>query len=128
MNASYSRVLLVVLLTAAFLAPARGAAAQSIGDAQLGFRATVSSAGPSASRISLQASGGTPRWVKWGLVGAVGGAALFALLSQTADDPNPVLQDAAVGAIAGFVTIGGAVAFYDWVCKPDSRSERAGLC
>ena len=97
------------------------------GAARLGIRRANVSRAPIGPVLAFQ-DGGRPRWVKWGLIGAVAGAATFALLSQSADDPNPVLQDAAVGAVVGFVTIGGAVAFYDWVCKPDSSSERAGLC
>ncbi len=71
-----------------------------------------------------------PTWVKWGLVGAAGGAIAFGLLGRTTIDrePNPVLQDAALGAVIGFVVIGGSVAVYSWICSPDSRSRRAGLC
>ena len=69
-------------------------------------------------------------WLKWGLVGAGAGAIAFGLLGQArvGGEPSPVLQDAAVGAVIGFAVIGGAVAFYTWVCSPDSRSRRAGLC
>lgn len=122
-----TNVLVSAVFAAALLAPPSRADAQSLGDAQLGIRTNVSPT-QTLSPLPLQGSSGTPRWVKWGLVGAAGGAVFFALVSQSADDPNPVLQDAAVGAVVGFVTIGGAVAFYDWVCKPESRSERAGLC
>ena len=69
-----------------------------------------------------------PRWVKWGLVGAAAGAVTFAALGRSAQHPNSVLEDAAVGAAAGFVVIGGGVAFYSWVCSPGSGSRRAGLC
>lgn len=71
-----------------------------------------------------------PRWVTWGIVGAGLGAVTFALLGQlgSPDEPNPVLQDAAFGAAAGFVILGGSVAVYDWVCAPGSTSQRAGLC
>ena len=101
--------------------------ALSIGAAQAGIRRANVHHAPVGPALAFQNSS-RPRWVKWGLIGAVAGAATFALLGQTADDPNPALQDAAVGAVIGFVTIGGAVAFYDWVCKPESASERAGLC
>lgn len=68
-------------------------------------------------------------WLKWGLVGAGAGAVAFAVLGQSrVDERNPVLQDAALGAVIGFAVIGSAVAFYSWVCSPDSRSRRAGLC
>jgi hypothetical protein len=69
-----------------------------------------------------------PAWLKWGIVGAGVGAITFAVLGRTPDKPNPILQDAAVGAVAGFVLIGGGVAFYNWVCSPGSGSRRAGLC
>jgi hypothetical protein len=71
-----------------------------------------------------------PRWLTWGIVGAGLGAVTFALLGQlgSPDEPNPVLRDAAFGAAAGFVILGGSVAVYDLVCAPGSTSQRAGLC
>lgn len=70
-----------------------------------------------------------PRWVRWGLVGAAAGALTGAVLSGTSTDGDRSgVQDAAVGAVFGFAILGGAIAFYDWVCKPGSGSERAGLC
>jgi peptidoglycan/LPS O-acetylase OafA/YrhL len=71
-----------------------------------------------------------PRWVRWGLVGAGAGAVTFALLGRATIDtqPNPVLHDAALGAAAGFVIVGGSVALYDLVCAPDSAARRSGLC
>lgn len=129
MNLSYSHRLLAAFLAAAILAPASDAAAQSLGDAQLGFRANVSSVVPPAPLLSLQESGGTPRWVKWGLIGAAAGAATFALLSGTSTEGDRnAATDAALGAVFGFAILGGGIAFYDWVCKPDSGSQRAGLC
>lgn len=105
----------------------RQAAAQSITSARLGVHQPVSDQ-PRAPFQSVERSG-MPRWVKWGLIGAAAGAAMGALLSE-ADingDRNAV-QNAATGAVFGFAILGGAIAFYDWVCKPDSGSQRAGLC
>lgn len=39
----------------------------------IGFTAQRSSS-PNARLVAFQSSGGMPRWVKWGLVGAVAGA------------------------------------------------------
>jgi hypothetical protein len=71
-----------------------------------------------------------PRWLKWGLVGSGVGAVTFALLGRMTIDstPNPVLQDAALGAAAGFVLLGGSVALHDALCGSGSTSRRRGLC
>lgn len=119
--------IVVACLVAVILAPAGGVAAQSLDDARLGVRPVATAEMPAPSQ-SLEYST-MPRWVKWGLIGAVAGAITFGLFSRmTIEDDNPLLPDVALGAAVGFVTIGGAVAFYDWVCKPDSSSDRAGLC
>lgn len=82
-----------------------------------------------ASHRAVADGGGMPHWVKWGLVGAVGGGLLFALAGQSNTDQNhSVAGDAAYGAATGFVLIGGGVWFYDWVCSRGSRSRAAGLC
>lgn len=126
MNLPYSQVVTGALLAAVVLAPASGAA-QSLADARLGIRSVATAEMPAPSQ-SLEYST-MPRWVKWGLVGAVAGAVTFGLFSRmTIEQDNPLLPDVALGAAVGFVTIGGAIAFYDWVCKPDSSSDRAGLC
>lgn len=73
--------------------------------------------------------GGTPRWVKWGLVGAVAGGALFAFAGQqSADKSHSMAGDFAYGAATGFVLIGGGVALWDWLCAGDTKSRRSGLC
>ena len=78
----------------------------------------------------MQDEGGTPRWVKWGLVGAAGGALLFAFAGQSSGDANKhsALGDAAYGAATGFVIIGGAIWIYDRICSRGSRSRAAGMC
>jgi hypothetical protein len=71
----------------------------------------------------------TQRWLKWGLVGAVGGGMLFAIAGQSdSRHSHSVAGDAAYGAATGFVLVGGGVWFYDWVCSRGSRSRAAGLC
>ena len=120
--------LVVAALAAATLAPTSGAAAQALAGVRFGFHSEAPSASPAHS-LSFQETGGTPRWIKWGLVGAAAGALTFALLSGTdTDGDRNATKDAAVGAVFGFAILGGAIAFYDWVCKPGSGSQRAGLC
>lgn len=116
-------VLLLVLLALT----GREAAAQSSSALRLGVHQLANAEMPAPSQ-SLEYST-VPRWLKWGLVGAAAGAITFGVFSRmTIEDDNPLLPDVALGAAVGFVTIGGAVAIYDMVCKPDSASERAGLC
>jgi hypothetical protein len=70
-----------------------------------------------------------PAWLKWGLVGAGAGMVTFPLLGGLASDSNhQPARDAALGAAAGFVIIGGAVALWQGLCGPDSASRRAGMC
>jgi len=70
-----------------------------------------------------------PGWLKWGLVGAGAGAVTFPLLGGLASDSNhQPARDAALGAAAGFVIIGGGVALWQGLCGPDSASRRAGMC
>lgn len=87
------------------------------------------SSSPNAHLLALQSSAGTPRWVKWGLVGAVAGGALYAVAGQSnVEGGRSVAGDAFYGAAIGFVIIGGGVALYDWMCAGDTRSRRSGLC
>ena len=76
------------------------------------------------------ANGGMPRWVKWGLVGAAGGAIALPLLAGMSvdNDPDPFIKNAALGAAFGFVVIGGSVAIWDALCGGDTWSRRSGLC
>ena len=84
---------------------------------------------PNAHLLSFQSSGGMPRWVKWGLVGAVAGGVLFAVAGQSnVERGHSAAADAFYGAASGFVILGGAVALYDWMCAGDTRSRRSGLC
>ena len=97
-----------------------------------GFEAShpaFASAFSTRGQATAQAAAGTPRWLKWGLIGAAGGAVLFSLAGQSNPDGNrSVAGDAALGAAIGFVILGGSIALYDAVCSPTSGSRRAGLC
>jgi hypothetical protein len=127
MKLPFSPILFAAFLAAVILPPASGASAQSLGDGRLGVHPFASAELPAPSQ-SVEYSK-MPRWVKWGLIGAVAGAITFGLFSRMSiEDDNPLLPDVALGVAVGFVTIGGAIAIYDLVCKPDSASERAGLC
>lgn len=127
MKLLFSPTLLAAFLVAVMLAPGSGASAQSLGDARLGVHPSIIAEMPPPSQ-SVEYST-MPRWVKWGLIGAAAGAITFGLFSRMSiEDDNPLLPDVALGAAVGFVTIGGAIAIYDLVCKPDSASDRAGLC
>jgi hypothetical protein len=85
---------------------------------------------PAAPNLTHASREPMPRWLKWGLVGSGVGAVTFALLGRMTIDssPNPVLQDAALGAAAGFILLGGSVALHDALCGSGSSSRRRGLC
>ena len=76
--------------------------------------------------------GGMPRWVKWGLVGAAAGAVTMPILSGMSAPRDQarggVVGDVAVGAVAGFVIIGGSILAWDAVCGGEKRSRRPVLC
>ena len=81
------------------------------------------------SQYAQGRSGGLPRWVRWGLVGAAAGAITLPLLSGLASDSESNTgRDVVAGAIGGFIIVGGSVALWDAVCAGDTRSRRAGLC
>ena len=115
--------LAVVLL---LIAP-RPANAQRLAQ-PIGFVAHRSS-GPNVQLQVFQSAEGIPRWVKWGIVGAVAGGVLFAIAGQSnVDGGHSVAGDVFYGAATGFVILGGAIALYDWMCAGDTRSRRSGLC
>jgi hypothetical protein len=84
----------------------------------------------SASRASAIAGlSQAPRWVRWGLVGAVAGGVLFGVAGQSNVDRHRTLaSDVLYGAATGFVLVGGSIALWDWLCHGDTRSRRSGLC
>jgi hypothetical protein len=85
---------------------------------------------PARAAVAAADSGrGLPRWVRWGLVGAVAGAATFPILNGLSPSTErSTARAAAEGAVIGFVLVGGGVALWDAMCRGDTRSRRAGLC
>ncbi len=115
------------------LAVAPTAAAQRI-PAPIGVRASqvqrsVSPILAGSIAPAAQSGGGTPSWVKWGLIGSAAGALTFPLLSTLASDSeHNASSDAAAGAVIGVVIVGGGVALWQAICSPGSSSRRAGMC
>lgn len=70
----------------------------------------------------LPGNSGMPRWLRWGLVGAVGGAALFALADGLNSGNHSIGSSMLAGAATGFVVVGGGVLVYDAICSNGSRS------
>jgi len=117
------------LVVLAFLLLFVSATARAQRVAPLGIQSHFSRSAAEHQSVMMADSGAMPRWVKWGLVGAVGGAVLFAAAGQSnTDASHSAAGDALYGAATGFVVIGGAVALWDWLCSGDTGSRRAGMC
>lgn len=71
-----------------------------------------------------------PRWMKGAVIGAVGGGATFAALHWLLGDyaGNSMGRDVLTGVMLGGISGGVMIGLYDWVCAPNSASDRAGLC
>ena len=95
----------------------------------LGIQAQFTQSSFQRRALNIGDDGGTPRWLKWGIVGAVAGAALFAAAGQSNTDAgHSVAGDALYGAATGFVLVGGSIALWDWLCSGNTSSRRAGMC
>ena len=122
-----TRILTLALLLAVVF-PFKEVAAQRI-QAPIGVHYQFRPASSAIVGSVSVGGGGTPRWVKWGIVGAVAGGALFAFAGQQNTDQNHSMAgDFAYGAATGFVILGGGVALWDWLCAGDTKSRRSGLC
>jgi hypothetical protein len=75
-----------------------------------------------STTAALAGNSGMPRWVRWGLVGAVGGAVLFVI----ADSNHSVGSRILSGAATGFVVVGGGVLLYDAICGGSGPSAFCG--
>ena len=76
----------------------------------------------SSSSATLPGNTGTPRWVRWGLVGAIGGAVLFTIAGSSHSAGSNLLA----GAATGFIVVGGGVLLYDSICSGSSGGS--GFC
>lgn len=69
----------------------------------------------------LPGNSGMPRWLRWGLVGAIGGAVLFTAVDGLNGNSHSVGSDILAGAATGFVVVGGGVLVYDAICSNGTR-------
>jgi hypothetical protein len=120
-----------VLLPAAALGQTRAAQWHGTVAPPIRAEAGVPRAGSLDAAVLLEADGARmPAWLKWGLIGGAGTAAVAALLSQASTDVDPpgAGESAVRGFAIGFVTIGGGVAVWQLVCRDGGWSRRNGLC
>jgi hypothetical protein len=121
-----------VLLPAAALGPTRAVQWQAETVAPpIPAEAGAARAGSLGAAVLPEADGARMQaWLKWGLMGGAGTAAVAALLSQASIDVDApgVGEVAARGFAIGFVTIGGGVAVWQLVCREGGWSRRNGFC
>ena len=79
-----------------------------------------------SAATALPGNSGMPRWVRWGLVGAIGGAALFAIAEGLNGETHSTGSRIVAGAATGFVVVGGGVLLYDAVCGGSGPSAFCG--
>jgi len=118
-------LLLVALIALPAVARAQTGVPAGISRAQAFSEFNASALPGAAARLHTGAvavsSNEMPHWLKWGIIGAIGGAVLYAAIRAGDTNPGSVVGNAAAGAITGFIIVGGGVALYDWACG--SRSS-----
>ena len=121
-------LLLAVLIVLPAAAQAQTAAPAGISHAQaysqFGTVALPRAAANLHTGSVASTSEGMPHWLKWGLIGALGGAVLYAAIRAGDTNAGSVIGNAAAGAITGFIVVGGGVALYDAAC----HSRSSGGC
>ncbi len=129
---------LFALVLVFFLIAVPKAFAQKTGDASIGL--PVQPGDVTGGRDTVVTFGGyripdqptRPRWLKAAAFGAVGGALLalagHALASGSDSDGRSLSTDVMIGVVGGAAIAGTTIAFFDWICSPDSPSRQAGLC
>lgn len=111
----------VVFLAFALLLPAPASAqmAAPAGITRHQISASSSAVPIQSSATLVATSNDMPRWLRWGLIGAVAGAVIWTAADAGNNHTGSVLDHALAGAATGFIIVGGGVALYDAVC--DSR-------
>lgn len=129
---------LIALIIVFCLIAVPKAFAQKAGDATIGLPAHPGDA--TAGRDTVETVGGyrvpdaptRPRWLKAAAFGAVGGALLalagHALAAESDAEGRSLSTDLMIGVVGGAAIAGTTIAFFDWICSPDSPSRQAGLC
>lgn len=119
----------LIRLIAAVLSLAAAQTAGAQRAAPLGVSAHASSAAKlSTSAAALPGNSGMPSWVRWGLVGALGGALLFTAANGLNNSAHSTGSSILAGAATGFVVVGGGVLLYNSICSSDSGSRSSGFC
>lgn len=111
---------ILTLILALSLVASQSAGAQRA--ERLGFAPRMAPHALVTTAAALPGNSGMPRWVRWGLVGAIGGAVLFVI----ADSGHSVGSRLISGAATGFVVVGGGVLLYDAVCGGSGPSAFCG--
>ena len=77
---------------------------------------------PATNAAALSSNSAMPSWVRWGLLGALGGAILFTVVDSNHSVGSRIIS----GAATGFVVVGGGVLLYDSVCAGSGPSAFCG--
>jgi hypothetical protein len=116
------KLLIAALVALAVVLPGSAAAQRAtpigISSAQAVQLSAFPTPAPSSS-VVVATSSGMPRWLRWGLIGALGGAIIWTAADAGNSHTGSVVDHAVAGAVTGFILVGGGVAIYDAVC--DSR-------
>jgi hypothetical protein len=116
------KILIAALIALAIVIPASASAQRAtqvgVSSAQAVHLSAFPAPAPTDNTV-MATSSGMPRWLRWGLIGAVAGAVIWTAADAGNNHTGSVLDHALAGAATGFIIVGGGVAIYDAVC--DSR-------
>lgn len=93
---------------------------------RLGFTPRIAPHALVTTAAALPGNSGMPRWVRWGLVGAIGGGLLFVMADGFNGSGGSKGSAFLSGAATGFIVLGGGVLLYDSVCSGSGSSAFCG--